>query len=76
VAAVPIAANGQPAFACYQYKGERYRLGAINVLSLRDGRISWIAGFVDPQVHRYISVSMEFPPPTSCRSPRGPGRTA
>ena len=53
---VPIAANGQPAFACYQYDGERFRLGAVNVLSLRDGQISWIAGFLDPQVHRHFSL--------------------
>ena len=54
---VPIAANGQPAFACYQAAtGERFRLGAINVLSLRGGRISWIAGFVDAELYRYFSV--------------------
>ncbi|MGW5263633.1 RNA polymerase subunit sigma-70 [Microbispora sp. NPDC004025] len=60
---VPIAANGQPAFACYQYDGERFRLGAVNVLSLRDGRVSWIAGFVDPQVTRRFPVPVEILPP-------------
>jgi RNA polymerase sigma-70 factor (TIGR02960 family) len=60
---VPIAANGQPAFACYQYDGERFRLGAVNVLSLRDGQISWIAGFVDPQMLRHFSVPVEFSQP-------------
>jgi hypothetical protein len=30
------------------------------VLSLRDRRISWIAGFLDPQVLRYFSVPMEL----------------
>ncbi|MEV7802380.1 RNA polymerase subunit sigma-70 [Microbispora sp. NPDC088329] len=66
---LPIAANGQPAFACYQYDGERFRLGAVNVLSLRDGRVSWIAGFVDPEVTRRFPVPAEveaaaeiFPP--------------
>jgi RNA polymerase sigma-70 factor (ECF subfamily) len=58
---MPIVANGQPAFACYQHDGERFRLGAINVLSLQDGRISWIAGFVDPQVHRHFPVPAEIP---------------
>jgi len=58
-----IAANGQPAFACYQYDGQRFRLGAVNVLSLRDGRISWIAGFVDPKVYRHFSVRRELPSP-------------
>ncbi|MFK4043265.1 sigma-70 family RNA polymerase sigma factor [Nonomuraea wenchangensis] len=60
---VPIAANGQPAFACYQDDGERFRLGAVNVLSLRDGRISWIAGFVDPQMLRRFPVPAEFSRP-------------
>jgi RNA polymerase sigma-70 factor (ECF subfamily) len=55
----PVAANGQPAFACYQGDGERFRLGAVNVLSLRDGQISWIAGFLDPQVHRHFPVPGE-----------------
>jgi hypothetical protein len=55
----PVGANGQPAFACYQGDGERFRLGAVNVLSLRDGQISWIAGFLDPQVHRHFPVPGE-----------------
>jgi RNA polymerase sigma-70 factor (TIGR02960 family) len=60
---VPIAANGQPAFACYQDDGGRLRLGAVNVLSLRDRQISWIAGFLDPQVLRRFSVPTEFSRP-------------
>ncbi|HET6920102.1 MAG TPA: RNA polymerase subunit sigma-70 [Jiangellaceae bacterium] len=60
---VPIAANGQPAFACYQYDGERFRPGAVNVLNLRDGKISWIAGFVDPRLFRHFSVPVEFSEP-------------
>jgi RNA polymerase sigma-70 factor (ECF subfamily) len=60
---VPIAANGQPAFACYQHDGQQFRLGAINVLSLRDGRIWWIAGFLDPRVFRYFPVPTELAPP-------------
>ena len=60
---VPIAANGQPAVACYQSDGERFRLGAVNVLSLRAGQISWIAGFVAPQVLRYFSVPSELSQP-------------
>jgi RNA polymerase sigma-70 factor (TIGR02960 family) len=58
---LPVAASGQPAFACYQDDGERFRLGAVNVLSLRDGQITWIAGFVDPQVHRHFPVPRELP---------------
>jgi RNA polymerase sigma-70 factor (TIGR02960 family) len=53
----PIEANGQPAFACHQYDGEQYRFGAVNVLSVRDGKVSWIAGFVDPAVTRYFAQS-------------------
>jgi RNA polymerase sigma-70 factor (TIGR02960 family) len=60
---IPIAANGQPAFACYQHDGERFRLGAVNVLSLRDGRISWIAGFVDPALLRRLAVTQELSAP-------------
>jgi RNA polymerase sigma-70 factor (TIGR02960 family) len=44
-----ITANGQLAFACYQYDGD-WRLGGVAVLSLRDGRVSWIASFVDPSL--------------------------
>lgn len=47
---VPVVANAQPAFACYQQVEGVFRLGAVNVLSFRDGRISWIAAFVDPEV--------------------------
>jgi RNA polymerase sigma-70 factor (TIGR02960 family) len=57
---VPIAANGQPAFACYQDDGGSFRLGAVNLLSLRDGRISWIAGFLDPELLRRFPVPLEF----------------
>ncbi len=56
-------ANGQLAFACYQGDpdGGRFRLGAINVLSLRAGRIVEIAGFLDPGVHRHFGVPEELP---------------
>jgi RNA polymerase sigma-70 factor (ECF subfamily) len=57
---VAVAANGQPAFACYQHDGERFRLGAVNVLSLRDGRICWIASFLDPQLLRRFDLPIEF----------------
>jgi ketosteroid isomerase-like protein len=53
---VPITANAQPAFGCYQGAGGAFRLGAVNVLSLRDGRIAWIAGFVDPAVTRWFGL--------------------
>ena len=59
---VPLRANGQLGFACYQREParERFRLGAINVLSLREGKISWIAGFLDPNVHRHFGQPPEL----------------
>jgi hypothetical protein len=46
-------ASGQLAFACYQgnSEGPRLRLGALNVLTLRGGRIVEITGFLDLEVH-------------------------
>ena len=46
-------ASGQLAFACYQGnpEGSRFRLGALNVLTLRGGRIVEITGFLDLEVH-------------------------
>jgi RNA polymerase sigma-70 factor (TIGR02960 family) len=60
---VPIRANGQLAFACYQGDpdGGRFRLGAVNVLSLRAGRIVEIAGFLDPGLYRHFGLPEELP---------------
>jgi RNA polymerase sigma-70 factor (TIGR02960 family) len=58
---IPIAANGQPGFACYQHDGQRFRLGAVNVLSFRDGSITWIAAFLDPELHGRFPVPRIFP---------------
>ena len=48
----PITANGQVGFVCHQSTdgGASYYVGAINVLTLRDGRITAINGFVDQAV--------------------------
>ena len=61
---VPISANGQLAFACYQgQKGDqgacRFRLGAINVVGLRGGRVVELAGFIDPALHRHFGLPEE-----------------
>lgn len=58
---VPLRANGQPGFACYiLMPGEtRYRLGAINLLSIRGGRISAVNGFLDPALHGRLGVPPE-----------------
>ena len=54
----PVRASGQLAFACYQRTadGEPYRLGAINVVTLRDGRIAELTGFLDPAVGRRFAL--------------------
>ena len=61
---VPISANGQLAFACYQgQRGDqgagRFRLGAINVVGLRGGRVAELAGFIDPALHRHFGLPEE-----------------
>jgi hypothetical protein len=48
---VPMIVSGQLAFACYQGIPDGFRLGAINVLTLRGDRIVEITGFLDPAVH-------------------------
>ncbi len=60
---VPIRANGQPAFACYQQDPDdrRFRLGAVNILGLRDGRIAHIAGFLDPDLRGVFGLPEEVP---------------
>jgi RNA polymerase sigma-70 factor (TIGR02960 family) len=45
----PIRANGQLALACYMRRDDgSYPLSAINVLSVRDGQVSELTGFLDP----------------------------
>jgi RNA polymerase sigma-70 factor (TIGR02960 family) len=61
---VPLRANGQPGFTGYRgdHSGARFRLAGINVLSIRTGRIDWIASFLDPDVHRHFGLPAELPP--------------
>jgi RNA polymerase sigma-70 factor (TIGR02960 family) len=68
---VPIRANGQLAFACYQGDpdGDRFRLGAVNVLSLRAGKIVELAGFLDADLYRHFGLPEELPDGTE-RRPR------
>jgi RNA polymerase sigma-70 factor (TIGR02960 family) len=60
---VPLGANGQLGFACYSTEPgtDDFRLGAINLLSLRDGRIAEITGFLDPGLHRHLGLPAELP---------------
>jgi RNA polymerase sigma-70 factor (ECF subfamily) len=45
----PMRASGQLAFACYQ--APDYRLGALQVITLRGREIVGLSGFLDPAVH-------------------------
>jgi RNA polymerase sigma-70 factor (ECF subfamily) len=57
-------ANGQLGFACYLRSpgADHFQLGAVNVLSLRGGRVAWIAGFLDPATFRTLGLG---PQPTA-----------
>ena len=53
---MPLQANDQLAFACYQVttEGAPYRLNEINVLTLVDGRIAEMTALFDPAMrHRF-----------------------
>jgi RNA polymerase sigma-70 factor (ECF subfamily) len=60
---VPTSANGQLAFACYQGApdGPPFRLGALNVLTLRGGRIVEMTGFLAPMIHDRFGLPSEWP---------------
>ncbi|MGN9841220.1 sigma-70 family RNA polymerase sigma factor [Nonomuraea sp. H19] len=64
---VPVRFNGQPGFACYQQDpgDRRFRLGAVNVLTLRGGRIAEISGFVDPALIGRLGLPRELPEKSS-----------
>jgi RNA polymerase sigma-70 factor (ECF subfamily) len=61
---VPILVNGQIGFACYVRDpgGDGFRLGAVNALSLRGGRIAAITGWLDPVVDRQLGLAARVPP--------------
>jgi RNA polymerase sigma-70 factor (ECF subfamily) len=50
----PLRASGQLAFACYQ--APDFRLGALNVITLRGAAISELTGFLDPALHARFSL--------------------
>jgi RNA polymerase sigma-70 factor (ECF subfamily) len=59
---VPMRASGQLAFACYQGTpdGPPFRLGGMNVLTLRGGRIAEISAFLDPGTCEQFGLPKEF----------------
>jgi RNA polymerase sigma-70 factor (TIGR02960 family) len=50
--------NGQFGFACYMRgpDSDVFQLAAVNVISLDAGKICWIAGFLDPGLHRALGL--------------------
>jgi RNA polymerase sigma-70 factor (TIGR02960 family) len=50
----PLRASGQLAFACYQ--GPDFRLGALNVITLRAGAIAELTGFLEPALYRRFQL--------------------
>lgn len=52
--------NGQPAIMGYSEQDGVLRLGALQVLSFREGRISWIASFLEPGMLRRFGLPEVF----------------
>jgi RNA polymerase sigma-70 factor (ECF subfamily) len=48
---VPVHANGQLAFACYQEVAGEFRIGSLTVLTLRGDKIAGITHFLDPAMY-------------------------
>lgn len=60
---VPLRANGQLGVAGYSLQpgADRFRIGGINVLTLRAGQVAEIASFLDPDVHSHFYLPAELP---------------
>jgi len=57
----PLVVSGQLALACYRRDSDTgcFTLGAINVLTLRDGQIAEMYAFLDPATHRWFGLPNE-----------------
>jgi RNA polymerase sigma-70 factor (TIGR02960 family) len=55
---IPLRANGQLGFACYvrETGASDFTLGAINVLTIRGGKVAAITGFLDPECQRCFDL--------------------
>jgi RNA polymerase sigma-70 factor (ECF subfamily) len=53
--------NGQPAVLGYMEQDGELRLGALQVLSFLDGRISWVASFLEPRLLRSLGHPDVYP---------------
>lgn len=60
---VPTWANGQPAIGCYMWDphGGRYRLRALDVLTVDGERIAAVTAFLDPGVLRRFGLPLDLP---------------
>jgi RNA polymerase sigma-70 factor (ECF subfamily) len=60
---VPLWGNGQPGFACYVLMPGQteYRLGAVNLVSVRGGRIAAVNSFLDPALHARLHIPSVLP---------------
>ncbi|WP_448640569.1 RNA polymerase subunit sigma-70 [Geodermatophilus sp. URMC 63] len=47
----PATVNASVGLLCEQFADGAWRPGSVTVLGLRDGRVDWIAAFVDPALH-------------------------
>ena len=52
----PAPVNASIGLLCEQHADGGWHLGSVTVLGLRDGRVDWIAGFVDPALHRLLGT--------------------
>jgi RNA polymerase sigma-70 factor (TIGR02960 family) len=57
--ATQLQVNSQPAMACYQEVEGVFRLSAVNVLTVVDGSVAWIASFLDPTVLARLGLPAE-----------------
>jgi RNA polymerase sigma-70 factor (ECF subfamily) len=59
---LPLQANGQLGYACYMLAegDDRFRLGAITLVSLRGGRICGLHSFLDPALYRRFGLAEEI----------------
>jgi RNA polymerase sigma-70 factor (ECF subfamily) len=54
----PLVASGQLAVACYRRDADsgRFQMGALDVLTLRDGRVAEMDAYLDPGTHRWFGL--------------------
>jgi RNA polymerase sigma-70 factor (ECF subfamily) len=59
---IPLSVNAQLGFACYSREAgaDTFRLGAVNAVTLRDGKIAAINGFIDPDLYRHFGLPHEL----------------